>query len=165
MIFFQTYITITVRRSGLLRKSKAMNNIYNFQLNSIEYNARKMQEFSELIERMREADYEERVKIMKETWSQELISQLPNTIHYGDYCHVKIFIEDNKYRFEFNYDNISLEKLEKMHSNLLSNEDKMKIQKMKQDFESKFYNTKTDLNNYNDINNLTSYRNININKK
>ena len=54
------------------------------------YNIKKMEEFFNIINSFQNKSYEERVELMKKTWSQDILLQIPITIKYGDLCSKKI---------------------------------------------------------------------------
>ena len=104
------------------------NNIYNVLQNRIDYNLKKTEEFFDVLKSFQEAEtYEKRVKLMNKTWSKETLSQIPTKIFYGDLCYIRIYMEDNKYKFEFQCEKISIEDLKKYNPKI-AEENKEKFQ-------------------------------------
>lgn len=90
------------------------NNLeYRISTDNLEHNMKKMDEFFSLMHKFQDKSYEQRVELMKQTWSQELLAQIPTSIYYGDLFFVRIYMENNQYKFEFNIEKIDFEEFEK----------------------------------------------------
>lgn len=130
--------------------------------NSIENNVKKVEEFFGIIKQFENKDYSQRVELMNKLWSKDLLNQLPKIIYYGDFCSVKIYIENAKYHFDFECKNIKLEEIEKYYPNITS-EFSEKYKKLTDLLHPDYFQEDTETNDKIDTMNLLLYKNININ--
>lgn len=82
-----------------------------YEMNSnYEYNRAQTLIFLDIMSKLMQASYEEKLEIVKETWGE--IKEFPKVYFYGDYCSVKIFKESEKIKFTFDCSQVNLALLE-----------------------------------------------------